>query len=134
MKKIFVLSYLAISVLFIGCPSKGVLQLGSEQPPFDINTPEGLYKEGQYYLKHKDFDYALRSFSTLVEDFSDDTLADDAQFMVAEILSNPKNPNQDIESALEEYQNLLDDYPDSPFIKKAQKKVEQIEKKLEKSD
>jgi len=131
MKKTIIWLCLILTVLFIGCASKVSVSAGGS-PKFDIETPQGLYDEGQYYLKQKDYDYALRSFSTIVEDFSDDILAGDAQFQVAEILSNPKNPNQDLETAIEEYQNLIDNYPDSPFIKKAQKKIDQIEKRLEK--
>lgn len=116
-------------LIFIGCAVKT-----TTTPQFDIESPQGLYDEGQYYLKQKNYDYALRSFSTLVEDFPDDILADDAQFMIAEILANPKNPNQDLESALEEYENLLDNYSTSPFVKKAQKKIKELEKKLEQEE
>jgi len=130
MKKFFVLLFLTLSFLFVGCPS--VKPIG--EPQYDITTPEGLYQEGQHYLKQKKYEFAQRSFSTLVEDFPDHELADDAQFMAGEILSNTKNENHDLEAALDEYQTLIDDYPDSPFVKKVQKKIEQIEKKLEKSD
>lgn len=130
MKNIINLLLLSITVLIIGCPS---VKPGGE-PQYDITTPEGLYQEGQHYLKQKKYEFAQRSFSTMVEDFPEHELADDAQFMVAEILSNPKNESWDLESALDEYEKLLDDYPNSPFVKKAQKKIEQIEKKLEKSD
>lgn len=122
-----------IVVLFLtGCASQTVRP--SESPEFDINTASGLYKEAQFYLKFKDYDYAQRSFATLVEEFPEDALADDAQFMVAEILSNPKNPNYDLESALDEYNYLVENYPDSPFVKKAQKKILQLEKKLGKPE
>ncbi len=130
MKNIINLLLLSIAILIIGCPS---VKPGSE-PIFDITTPEGLYQEGQHYLKQKKYEFAQRSFSTMVEDFPDHELADEAQFMVAEILSNTKNENRDLEAALDEYQTLIDDYPDSPLVKKAEKKIEQIEKKLEKSD
>jgi len=120
---------LFLSVLFIGCPSAKTV---AEDVKYDISTPEGLYQEGQHYLKQKEYDFAQRSFTTLVEDFPEHELADDAQFNVAEILSNPKNKNKDLDAALDEYQTLIDDYPDSPFISKAEKKIEQIEKQLEK--
>ena len=130
MKNLLILFCLMLSVLFISCPS---VKPGGE-PKYDITTPEGKYQEGQHYLKQKKFDLAQRSFATMVEEFPEHELADDAQFMVGEILSNPKNENVDLEAALEEYETLIDDYPDSPFVKKAQKKIEQIEKQLEKSD
>lgn len=134
MKKFFLLYCLVLSILIISCPSKTSVAPSGAPPKFDYYSAQGLYAEGQYYLKLKDYEYALRSFSTIVDDFSDDVLAEDAQFMVAEILSNPKNPNQDLEAALEQYQSLVDDYPNRKYFKKAQKKVEQIEKKLEKPD
>lgn len=127
MKKYFILLLTSLSVLFITCPSAKTVGPTN----FDVSTPEGLYQEGQYYLKQKQFDFAQRSFTTLVEDFPEHELADDAQFMVAEILSNPKNKNKDLESALDEYQTLIDDYPDSPYVAQAEKKIEQIEKQLE---
>jgi outer membrane protein assembly factor BamD (BamD/ComL family) len=133
MKKILMISIFMLSLLFIGCPSKPVMKPG-ETPQFDTETPEGLYQEGQYYLKYKEYDYALRSFVTLAEDFSESILADDAIFAAGGILSNPKNPNYDLDEALEQYETLVDDYPDSPFVKKAQKQIDKIEKKLEKSD
>ena len=131
MKAFITLLILSISILFIGCPSNATVQPAKK---FDITTSEGLYQEGQYYLKQKIYDFAQRSFTTLVEDFEEDSLADDAQFMIAEILSNPKNPNVDLESAIDEYQNLLDNYPDSKYADKANKKIVQLEKKIEKSD
>jgi outer membrane protein assembly factor BamD (BamD/ComL family) len=114
--------------LFIACPTKTTVQTTKQ---LDITKPDGLYQEGQNYLKQKNYDFALRDFTTLVEDFSEDTLADDAQFMIAEILSNPKNPNVDLEFAVDEYQNLIDNYPDSKYIDKANKKIELLEKKLD---
>lgn len=104
------------------------------QPPFDTNTAEGLYQEGQYYLSQKMYEYAQRSFTTLIEEFPEHELVDDALFMLGEILSNPKNKNRDLEEALDYYQTIIDDYPESPYIKKAEKKVKTIEKKLEESD
>jgi outer membrane protein assembly factor BamD (BamD/ComL family) len=127
-----IILFCTVVVLFLGgCASLSVRP--SETPKFDINTATGLYNEAKYYLKYKDYNYAQRSFATLVDQFPKDALADDAQFMVAEILSNPTNKNQDLESAFEEYKNLIKNYPDSPFIKKAQKKVSELEKKLKKS-
>ncbi len=128
MKKFTVLLVLSISILFIACPTKTTVQTAKQ---LDITKPDGLYREGQNYLKQKNYDFALRDFTTLIEDFSEDTLADDAQFMIAEILSNPKNPNVDLQSAVDEYQNLIDNYPDSQYIDKANKKIEQLEKKLD---
>lgn len=128
MKKFNVLLVFLISILFIACPTKTTVQTTKE---LDITKPDGLYQEGQNYLKQKNYDFALRDFTTLVEDFSEDTLADAAQFMIAEILSNPKNPNMDLESAVDEYQNLIDNYPDSKYIDKANKKIELLEKKLD---
>jgi outer membrane protein assembly factor BamD (BamD/ComL family) len=133
MKKILLLSCLALSILFVGCPSKTTVQPSGEAPKFNTDTSTGLYQEGQYYLKHKNYDYAQRSFSTLVEGFPEDSLAAYAQFMVAEILSNSRNPNMDLKSAIDEYQTLLKDYPNSKYVAKAQKKITEIEKKLEKS-
>jgi outer membrane protein assembly factor BamD (BamD/ComL family) len=133
MKKLLVLSCLALSILFIGCVSKATIQPSGETPKFKTDTSTGLYQEGQYYLKHKNYDYAQRSFSTLVEEFPKDSFADYAQFMVAEILSNPRNLNVDLKSAIDEYKTLLKDYPNSKYAVNAQKKIEQIEKKLEKT-
>lgn len=130
MKKFFLLYCLVLSILIIGCPSQTSVAPSGAPPIFDYNSAQGLYAEGQYYLKLKDYEYALRSFQAIIDDFSLDALALDAQFMVAEILSNPKNPNQDLESALEEYQTLVEDYPNSKYFKKAQKKIEKIEKNL----
>ena len=124
----YILFCVLVAVFLGGCVSESVKP--SETPYFDINTASGLYNEAKFYLKFKDYDYAQRSFATLVEEFPNDVLADDAQFMVAEILSNPKNLNQDLQAALDEYKSLVKDYPDSPFIKKAQKKILELEKKL----
>jgi outer membrane protein assembly factor BamD (BamD/ComL family) len=133
MKPCVTISVFLLALIFIGCPSQEAVK-PTTPPSFDINSPEGLYAEGQYHLKYKDYEYALRSFYTLVEDFEEDSLADDAQFMIAEILSSPKNPNNDLETALEEYENLVDNYPDSPYMKKAEKQIAKIEKKLEKEE
>lgn len=132
MNKYIIIFGITIILFFTGCASQSVRP--SETPEFDINSAVGLFKEAQFYLKLKDYDYAQRSFATLVEEFPEDALADDAQFMVAEILSNPKNPNNDLESALDEYNYLIENYPDSPLVKKAQKKILQLEKKLKKSE
>jgi TolA-binding protein len=128
-----IILFCTIIILFLGgCASLSVRP--AETPKFDVGTANGLFDEAKYYLKYKDYDYAQRSYATLVDQFPKDALADDAQFMVAEILANPSNKNQDLESALEEYKNLIKNYPDSPFVKKAQKKVLDLEKKLKKSE
>ncbi|MEO0076977.1 MAG: tetratricopeptide repeat protein [candidate division WOR-3 bacterium] len=119
-----------LSVCIVNCSKKPAVA----QPPFDTNTAEGLYQEGQYYLSQKMYEYAQRSFTTLIEEFPEHELVDDALFMLGEILSNPKNKNRDLEEALDYYQTIIDDYPESPYVKKAEKKVEAIEKKLEESD
>jgi len=121
--------YILLIFAFVGCVSKEIVK-PSEPPNFDVNTASGLYEEAKFYLKFKDYGYAQRSFATIVEDFPEDALADDAQFMVAEILSNPKSLNQDLQSAIDEYKSLVDNYPDSPFIKKAQKKISELERSL----
>ncbi|MBS4016534.1 MAG: hypothetical protein KGZ86_08900 [Candidatus Latescibacteria bacterium] len=132
--KNFLISVIVLLVFInIGCPSKEVVK--PEIPAvYDLNRAEGLYAEGQFHLKYKDYARALRSFYEIVEDFEEDPIADDAQFMIAEILSNPKNPDYDLEEALYEYENLVDNYPDSPHVKKAEKKITQIEKQLEKEE
>ncbi len=129
MKHIIILFVLVLSVLFIGCPTKSNLQ---PTQTYDISTSEGLFQDAQHYLKLKKYDFALRSFTTLVEDFSEDSLAADAQFMIGEILSNPKNPNKDLSSAIDEYQNLIDNYPDSKYVDLANQKIAKLEKEVEK--
>jgi outer membrane protein assembly factor BamD (BamD/ComL family) len=115
-----------VFLLFLDCAKKEYLN----PQEFDISTPEGLFLEGQYYLKSKNFDYALRSFYSLIEDFPDDTLTDDAQFLIAQILAHPQNPNRDLEEAVFEYENLIDNYPQSPYFKKAQKELRRLQKLL----
>jgi outer membrane protein assembly factor BamD (BamD/ComL family) len=133
MKKLMILIMTLLIFMFVGCPSKEVVK--PEIPAvYDLTTAEGLYAEGQFHLKYKDYARALRSFYEIVEDFEENAIADDAQFMIAEILSNTKNPDYDLEEALYEYESLIDNYPDSQYLKKAEKKIAQIEKKLEKEE
>ncbi len=117
-------------MLIIGCPSKKITK------PEQLNQDNafGLYVWGKYYLQEKNFEKAIESFYTIVEDFEEDSLADDAQFLIAQILSNPKNPDYDLDEALSEYENLIDNYPSSPYVKLAAKKIAQIEKKLEQEE
>ncbi|MCS7258232.1 MAG: tetratricopeptide repeat protein [candidate division WOR-3 bacterium] len=115
---------LSIGLIAVNCVKKH--QIFTAQ--FDITSPHGLFSEGLYYLKNKNYEYALRSFYTLVEDFPTDSLADDAQFYVAEILANPQNPNRNLLEAISEYQNLIKNYPESPFVLKAQKQLIKLQK------
>lgn len=128
MKNIFIV--VTSLTFFISCSAKKVIQpLGA-----DLNTTQGIYAWGQYYLQQNNFEKAIELFYEIVEDFEDDALADDAQFLIAQILGNPKNPDYDLDDALSEYENLIDNYPESSFVKVARKKIAQIEKKLEKEE
>lgn len=124
MKYIIEIVVFCISLIYIDCAKRPQVTLKE----FDIKTPEGLFNEGKYYLKNKNFEYALRSFYTLVEDFPTDSLADDAQFLIAEILANPKNPNFNIREAISEYENLIKSHSESPLVPKAKKQLAKLQK------
>lgn len=124
MKHIIEILIFCISLTGIDCAKRPQVMLKE----FDVTTPEGLFSEGKYYLKNKNYEYALRSFYTLVEDFPTDSLADDAQFLIAEILANPKNPNFDIREAISEYENLIKNYSESPLVSKAKKQLVKLQK------
>lgn len=117
-------------ITIISCATQQTKSI-PQKPPFDTETAIGLFAQGQYFLKQKNYEEALDAFRTLVDDFEDDALADDAQFLIAEILSNPRYEDYDLEEALSEYENLIENYPQSPYLPKAKQKIKQIEKKLE---
>ncbi len=130
MKLNVVIILIVLIIVLSSCFTKTLTQPSE----FDQSTAIGLYKWGQYYLQIKNYEKAVESFYDIVDDFDEDTLADDAQFMIAQVLSNPKSSDYDLGDALSEYENLIDNYPLSPFVKIAEKKIAEIEKKLEQEE
>lgn len=133
MKKYLITEKLLLAIFCLSCLSNK-LPKRAEPPQFDTSSARGLFVQGQYYLKHQSYENALESFVMLMQDFEEDSLADDAQFLIAEILSNPKYVDYDLAEAISEYENLIDNYPNSPYVKIAEKRIRKIEKKLEQEE
>ncbi len=122
---------LSLSVIFftIQCAARTVKR--TEITQSDTTATYRLYKMARNYLDNNDFEQCLEMLYTIVDDFPEDELADDALFLIAEVLSDPKNPEQDLDTAISELERLIEDYPKSEYVARAKKMIKKLEKLLE---
>ncbi|MCX7784667.1 MAG: outer membrane protein assembly factor BamD [candidate division WOR-3 bacterium] len=121
---------LCIGFFSTGCASRTVkkTEIVSQDT---TSTTHRLYKTAREYLDNNDFEKSLELLYAIVDDFPKDELADDALYLIAEILSDPKNPDQDLDTAIEELERLIEDYPQSEYVARAKKMIKKLEKLLE---
>jgi len=78
-----------------------------------------LYKKAQIELKHGKFEQVAKYYETIMNDYGDRILGDDAMFKLAELNEiNFKNT----EKAKEFYKQLLEKYPGSLYVVEARKR------------
>ncbi|MEO0091440.1 MAG: tetratricopeptide repeat protein [candidate division WOR-3 bacterium] len=136
---ILVLSLFVIS-LTTGCSSRAVKKTEIiQQDTTAIYSESGvppaqLFKMAREYLDINDFEKSLEMLYSIVDDFPEDELADDALYLIAEILSDPRNPDQDLDTAIDELERLIEDYPKSEYVVQAKKMIRKLEKLLEKEN
>lgn len=84
---------------------------------------EVLYKKAQIVLKHAKYQEAAAYYDTIIKDYGDDILGDDATFKLAELNEYQfKNPDK----ARELYQELLIKYPGSLYVVDARKRYRRL--------
>lgn len=125
---LFLLSSLVI-FFTIQCAVRTVKK--TEIAQSDTTATYRLYKMARNYLDNNDFEQCLEMLYTIVDDFPEDELADDALFLIAEVLSDPQNPEQDLDTAISELERLIEDYPKSEYVARAKKMIKKLEKLLE---
>lgn len=125
---LFLLSSLVIFFTF-QCAARTVKK--TEIVQSDTTATYRLYKMARNYLDNNDFEQCLEMLYTIVDDFPEDELADDALFLIAEVLSDPQNPEQDLDTAISELERLIEDYPKSEYVARAKKMIKKLEKLLE---
>lgn len=82
-----------------------------------------LMQHAKLAMKHNDFEEAIGYFTTIVQKYPEDVLADDAVYNMAEIY-NYKLGKKD--SAKEYYEKLIIDFPGSTFVQTARQKLGEI--------
>jgi tetratricopeptide (TPR) repeat protein len=84
---------------------------------------EILYKKAQIELKHGRYNEAAAYYDTIVKNYGDDILGDDALFKLADLTENQfKNPDK----AKELYQQLMEKYPASLYIVESRKRFRKL--------
>lgn len=86
-------------------------------------TDQALYKQAKLYEKKKDFKKAESNYLTIIADYSQDILIDDAYYYLAE-LYNLHLAKPDEAKAL--YEKILFEHEDSIFFVEARKKFRQL--------
>jgi len=82
-----------------------------------------LYKKAQIELKHANYAEAAALYDTIVKNYGDDILGDDALFKLADLNENQlKNPDK----AKELYRQLLIKYPGSIYVVEARKRFRKL--------
>lgn len=92
---------------------------------------EVFMRQADIYTKKGEYDMALQKYNDVIESYSWDILADDAQFKKAELYEYQlKNK----EKAMEAYEKILTDYTGSIFTAKARKSFRKLRGDLENQD
>lgn len=84
--------------------------------PFGTLVDDALYQKALILIKQKNYLEAEKLLKRIVEDYSDQLLADDAVFKLAELYEYYL---KDIAKAMEYYQKILKDYSDSLYVVQA---------------
>lgn len=82
-----------------------------------------LYRKAQIELKHTRYTEAAAYYDTIVKNYGDDILADDALFKLAGL---NENQFKNLEKAKELYQQLLIKYPGSLYVVEARKRFRKL--------
>ena len=82
-----------------------------------------MYKRYEIAYKKRDFTKAATYLQEIITNYSEDILADNALFKIAELYENQLN---DTEKAKEYYGKLLFDYPGSLFVVEARKRYREL--------
>ena len=84
--------------------------------PFGTLVDDALYQKALILIKQKNYFEAEKLLKRIVDDYSDDLLADDALFQLAELYEYYL---KDITQAMEYYQRILKDHSDSLYVVQA---------------
>lgn len=104
---------------------EAILKLDSinkDNPNHSLND-EVLYKRYEIAFKQKNFTQAIDYLNQIIENYSDDILADNALFKGAELYEYQLNNK---EKAKEYYGKILFDYPGSLFVVEARKRYREL--------
>lgn len=82
-----------------------------------------LYRKAQIELKHARYTEAAAYYDTIVKNYGDDILGDDALFKLAEL---NENQFKNLDKAKELYQQLLIKYPGSLYVVEARKRFRKL--------
>ena len=86
-------------------------------------SDEILYKKAQIELKHNDYTEAAALYETILKNYSEDVLADDALFKLADL---NENQFKNLAKAKELYEQLLEKYPGSLYVVEARKRFRRL--------
>ncbi|MBL7889997.1 MAG: tetratricopeptide repeat protein [Bacteroidia bacterium] len=84
---------------------------------------EILFKKAQIELKHAKYAEAIVFYEDILKNYSEDILADDALFNIADI---NENQFKNYDKAKELYQQLLEKYPGSLYVVEARKRFRKL--------
>lgn len=84
--------------------------------PFGTLVDDALYQKALIFIKQKNYFEAEKLLKQVIEKYSDQLLADDATFQLAELYEFYL---KDISQAMEYYQKILKDYNDSLYVVQA---------------
>ncbi len=82
-----------------------------------------LYKKAQIELKHANYTAAAAYYDTIVKNYGNDILGDDALFKLADL---NENQFKNLDKAKELYQELLIKYPGSLYVVEARKRFRKL--------
>ncbi|MES2138407.1 MAG: tetratricopeptide repeat protein [Bacteroidota bacterium] len=82
-----------------------------------------LYKKAKIVLKHGNYSEAAALYDTIIKNYGDDILGDDALFKLAEL---NENQFKNLDKAKELYQQLLIKYPGSLYVVEARKRFRKL--------
>ena len=101
MKNILII---VIGILLITCSGMGK------------KSAESLWQDGQKFRMEKNLKESITSFKNIIQDYSEDKLAAQAQFQIADIYLNDV---KDFEFSIEEFKKVVDNYPQHEVSKKS---------------
>ena len=91
-------------------------------PKHELND-DIIMQRARIELKHRQYDKAIALLTEIAQKYSQDVLADDAIFQIAEIYYNNLHKK---DSAKEYYERLIIDYPGSTFVQTARQRLQDI--------
>ncbi len=91
-------------------------------PKHELND-DIIMQRAKIELKHRQYDKAIALLTDIAQKYSQDVLADDAIFQIAEIYYNNLHKK---DSAKEYYERLIIDYPGSTFVQTARQRLQDI--------